>query len=553
MKKSAIKNKKPRNRNKSSMLSSTDRKKFGVGSKVVETGLILKNVISDALTKSNEQLAKTLPRDIGAIYKESENLAAEGLKGKKLHETTLENVYGSDWKNTSPYTDKHVGDIRKIEAQRRGGGKTISDDASLAAKAADEIRQMYRAVTTEGTVGQNIRSEGFGEGLPVDRESRKKAFKMLGLGIAGTVGTYETKEMADKVIANLKASGIDPEEATPEQISKAETQAMTAIAGVSDKVAQDRAEQDRLFSEAFSAGAAEFVHNGKIYAVQFKEQDITPKKDSKGRIFRYIPELERALPVDPETNEVIFETSDPMPKDEKNEGGLIGNQSKIAKQAGDPNKIEKEDFAALRNQNQARQTAQEGGAMKMPPELTTETPTEETVAEDQPVDTYPNATLEEIKAADQRPDAEMEDNYMEFVLSESLNEEEQDYLMNTLEGDPQLSMIFDKVVETASEFSGSGEVTGPGNGLSDSIPARLSDGEFVMTKKATDQIGADNLQRMMDDAERAFDGGMMRENRQLGGLMANDRGETELRQADSTDDEIQKLMSLKANKAPSLS
>ena len=84
------------------------------------------------------------------------------------------------------------------------------------------------------------------------------------------------------------------------------------------------------------------------------------------------------------------------------------------------------------------------------------------------------------------------------------------YLMNTLEDDPQLSVIFDKVVGTASEFTGSGEVTGPGTGVSDSIPARLSDGEFVMTKKATDQIGADNLQVMMDDAERAYDGGLMR-------------------------------------------
>ena len=550
MKKPARKNKKPRTRNKSSILSPTDREKFGVGSKVIEAGALLKNVISDALTKSNEQLAKALPRDIGAIYKESENLAAEGLKGKKLHETTLENVYGSDWKNTSPYTDKHVGDIRKIEAKRRGGGKTISDDAPLVARAADEIRQMYRAVTTEGTVGQNIRAEGFGEGLPVDREARKKAFKMLGLGtaggIAGTVGIYETKKMVDKVIANLKASGIDPEEATPEQINEAETQAMTATVGVSDKAAQDRAERDRLFSEAFGAGAAEFVHNGKIYAVQFKEQDITPKKDSKGRIFRYIPEIKKALPVDPETNEAIFEAPDPMPRDEKNEGGLIGNQSKIAKQAGDPNKIEGADFAALRNQNQARQTAQEGGAMKMPPELTTEAP-----MEDVPVDTYPNATPEEIEAADQRPDAEMEDNYMEFVLNESLNEEEQDYLMNTLEADPQLSMIFDKVVETASEFSGAGEVQGPGDGLSDSIPARLSDGEFVMTKKATDQIGADNLQQMMDDAERAFDGGMMRQQRQLGGLMTDEKANTTM--TGGVDKELMTLMATKANKAPSLS
>ena len=87
--------------------------------------------------------------------------------------------------------------------------------------------------------------------------------------------------------------------------------------------------------------------------------------------------------------------------------------------------------------------------------------------------------------------------------------------MNALEDDPQLSMIFDKVVGTASEFTGSGEVAGPGTGVSDSIPARLSDGEFVMTRKATDQIGAENLQRMMDDAERAYDGGLMKNGEEM--------------------------------------
>jgi hypothetical protein len=120
------------------------------------------------------------------------------------------------------------------------------------------------------------------------------------------------------------------------------------------------------------------------------------------------------------------------------------------------------------------------------------------------------------------PDEQMEDDYVDFVINEALNEEEQMYLMNTLEADPQLSMIFDKVVTVASEFSGSGEVTGPGTGVSDSIPARLSDGEFVMTKKATDQIGADNLQLMMDDAERAYDGGLMKgkdEEEELAGNM----------------------------------
>ena len=222
---------------------------------------------------------------------------------------------------------------------------------------------------------------------------------------------------------------------------------------------------------------------------------------------------------------------------------LVGKQKEL--DADGSGNITGKDFALLRERNKK----QEGGEMAMPPELATEAPMEDT-----PVDTYPNATPEELEAANQKPDAAMEDDYIEFVVSESLDEEEQTYLMNALEADPQLSMIFDKVVETASEFSGAGEVEGPGTGLTDSIPARLSDGEFVMTKKATDQIGADNLQRMMDDAERAFDGGMMREKRQSGGaITAQDDDEMELMAGTQVGDEIKKLMSLKANKAPSLS
>ena len=219
---------------------------------------------------------------------------------------------------------------------------------------------------------------------------------------------------------------------------------------------------------------------------------------------------------------------------------LVGKQKELdADGSGD---ITGKDFALLRKRNKK----QEGGEMAMPPELATEAPMEDT-----PVDTYPNATPEELEAANQKPDAEMEDDYIEFVVSESLDEEEQTYLMNALEADPQLSMIFDKVVETASEFSGAGEVEGPGTGLTDSIPARLSDGEFVMTKKATDQIGADNLQQMMDDAERAYDGGMMRQQRQLGGLMADEEANTTM--TGGLDEDLMKAMSLKANKAPSLS
>ena len=75
----------------------------------------------------------------------------------------------------------------------------------------------------------------------------------------------------------------------------------------------------------------------------------------------------------------------------------------------------------------------------------------------------------------------------------------------------------------ATEFTGSGEVDGPGTGISDSIPARLSDGEFVFTRKATDQIGADKLQKMMDDAEREFD---QRKGKALGGNVTSSGGMT---------------------------
>lgn len=184
---------------------------------------------------------------------------------------------------------------------------------------------------------------------------------------------------------------------------------------------------------------------------------------------------------------------------------------------------------------------QEGG-MPMPEE------------QDMPVDTYPNIPPEEMAAveASQLPDEEMETNYLDFVIDESLNDEEQMYLMNALESDPRLSQIFDKVLDTASEFSGAGEVDGPGTGVSDSIPARLSDGEFVITKKATDAIGADNLQRMMDDAERAYDGGYQLKPMAFGGVVEDEELEDSNKDyLSKTDEEIKKIM-IGANRMPSV-
>ena len=122
------------------------------------------------------------------------------------------------------------------------------------------------------------------------------------------------------------------------------------------------------------------------------------------------------------------------------------------------------------------------------------------------------------------PDKEMEDNYLDFIIDEALDENEEEMLMSKLEQDEQLSMLFDKVLEVASEFAGSGPVDGPGSGVSDSIPARLSDGEFVFTAKATEEIGADELMRMMKDAEAQAD---ERQQVATGGML--DSGEEEVK------------------------
>ena len=170
------------------------------------------------------------------------------------------------------------------------------------------------------------------------------------------------------------------------------------------------------------------------------------------------------------------------------------------------------------------------------------------------------APEDEIDAieAEQLPDEEMEEDHVGFILGESLDETEQEYLMNALESDPELSAIFDKVMDTASEFSGAGEVEGPGTGVSDSIPARLSDGEFVVTEEATDEIGADNLQAMMDDAERESEkhGGLQHRSEYAGGGLLDDPNDPYGAErgnplAEDDDEEIHRSM-LGANQMPSL-
>ena len=145
----------------------------------------------------------------------------------------------------------------------------------------------------------------------------------------------------------------------------------------------------------------------------------------------------------------------------------------------------------------------------------------------------PKEMEEEMPEAEpMKSDEEMENDYLDFVVEESLSESEEKYLLEKLEQDDRLSMIFDKVMEVATEFAGSGPVEGPGSGVSDSIPARLSDGEFVFTAKAVKEIGADNLQRMMEEAERNADMPMERQARRAGGYMMDDVREETIQATD---------------------
>ena len=116
-----------------------------------------------------------------------------------------------------------------------------------------------------------------------------------------------------------------------------------------------------------------------------------------------------------------------------------------------------------------------------------------------PPDMNPNMKMET------EDDMDMGD--MDAVVDTSaLSDEEEKVVDDAVEMFPELEAIIPKIV--ATEFTEDGEVEGPGTGTSDSIPALLSDGEFVFTAKAVKHLGVDKLRKMMKDAEAAYDSGM---------------------------------------------
>ena len=121
----------------------------------------------------------------------------------------------------------------------------------------------------------------------------------------------------------------------------------------------------------------------------------------------------------------------------------------------------------------------------------------------------PMPLIEDEIAADDvamEEDIAMED--AESILDTSmLSEDEEAVVDAAIEMYPELEAILPKMV--ATEFTEDELVEGPGTGTSDSIPALLSDGEFVFTAKAVKNIGIDKLRKMMAQAEEAYDAGMV--------------------------------------------
>jgi len=135
----------------------------------------------------------------------------------------------------------------------------------------------------------------------------------------------------------------------------------------------------------------------------------------------------------------------------------------------------------------------------------------------------------EIKIPELAPEAETS---LEMQMEEAMPQGEEDEMdikadVDTSVLDSQEEQLLEEVIEmhpgimdvivklTAKEFTGEGEVDGPGTGTSDSIPAMLSDGEFVFTAKAVKQIGVDRLRKQMKAAEQEYDNSMAVQDSQM--------------------------------------
>jgi len=120
----------------------------------------------------------------------------------------------------------------------------------------------------------------------------------------------------------------------------------------------------------------------------------------------------------------------------------------------------------------------------------------------------------EMQMEEAMPESEEDEMDVQAQVDTSvLDSEEEQLLEEVIEMHPNIMDVIVKL--TTKEFTGEGEVDGPGTGTSDSIPAMLSDGEFVFTAKAVKQIGVDRLRKQMKAAEQEYDNSMAVQDSQM--------------------------------------
>ena len=133
---------------------------------------------------------------------------------------------------------------------------------------------------------------------------------------------------------------------------------------------------------------------------------------------------------------------------------------------------------------------------------------EEDIEVEEPLMAPPGMDLaEEDAIAETDMELAAEEEVDDILDTSMLSESEEQIFEEALEMFPELEAIVPKI--TATEFTEDELVEGPGTGTSDSIPALLSDGEFVFTAKAVKHLGIDKLRKMMKQAEEAYDAGMV--------------------------------------------
>ena len=419
-----------------------------------------------------------------------------------------------------PRVAKHEGGSMLVPPEREGysrGGRIAQMVADMMRKNVKKGKKPTRKQVDTAVVETKKMYPNLIKKLTTENKNEEKTLRSLENYATGGGG----KTDIDSILTSLKKDATESQETTTPLVRKQKTyrsdmakntagtagvttlllEGPEAVKDVYESLTESKREKfESAFSEAHNAGENTFMFEGKSYTT-----DVAKGREAKafGGLVKFLKE-----------------------------------KIKTIQKAEIPSINEME--AALTPATMPLTMMAEGGSMMLPPELQ---------------DTYDNIPEEEKEAAEksQLPDAEMEDNYLQFILNESLEEDDQEYLMDVLEQDERLSIIFDQVMDVAGEFSGEGEVNGPGTGVSDSIPARLSDGEFVFTKKATDQLGADKLQVMMDDAERAYDGGLMK--KAFGGIaynpMGNGKMTDRMTEDELTEEEIKRQM-INSNRMPSV-